>query len=203
MLSWCKAPSLFLLSALLLTRSAAGPFSDIQKGNICFEAAAYLASEGFITGPGDGAFHPEDTITAAEYLTLLYRVSSFYGICSGHDTTGQNWQQAAGFLAGRMGLGLTVPDEPLTRDRFSFFTAAFLCLSEDYHRKIYLRRPYTPFADTHLSTYPEELGFLQSVGAVPGWGDTGNKHLFFPSEPVSRGEALLTTLNILQNLILV
>lgn len=54
-------------------------FADVAPDAWYAEAVAGMKNSGIIVGKDDGLFHPDDTITIAEWCTLLYRAGSLPG----------------------------------------------------------------------------------------------------------------------------
>ncbi len=61
---------LAIVSAAMLMPSAMA-YTDIQESDYCYEAAVRLGDLGIISGYDDGSFHPNDTITRAEYARII------------------------------------------------------------------------------------------------------------------------------------
>jgi len=59
--------------ALVMLVSSAFAFSDVEKGSWYEGAVCEMAEAGILTGLPDGSFHPYDTITAAELVTIAAR----------------------------------------------------------------------------------------------------------------------------------
>ncbi len=65
-----------------MTAFAAANFADVQAGTAVGTAVAALADKGILFGYPDGTFRPEDTITRAEFATVITR---FKGIANPTD----------------------------------------------------------------------------------------------------------------------
>ncbi|WP_366558951.1 S-layer homology domain-containing protein [Flavonifractor sp. An306] len=48
-------------------------FADVEEGQWYTEAIRWAASEGIVTGYGDGAFGTNDSITREQFAVMLYR----------------------------------------------------------------------------------------------------------------------------------
>ena len=70
-----------VLSAVILSAACAVgvcaapllPFSDVEPGRWSAEAISYAADKGYMVGTGDGLFSPEQTLTRAEAVTVVWR----------------------------------------------------------------------------------------------------------------------------------
>lgn len=82
------------------------PFADVDPDAWYAEAVAALADSGIIIGGDDGLFHPDDTVTVAEWCTMLLRAGSREGgdPVAGH-TTGRHWGSAIVSNASSLYLG--------------------------------------------------------------------------------------------------
>lgn len=71
------AASLFygLLSAENQGGAYETQLTDLQCGDSCYEAVAYLESYGMIVGYPDGTFRPHGSVTRAELVTWLHRLT--------------------------------------------------------------------------------------------------------------------------------
>lgn len=56
-------------------------FADVQDGAWFADAVNTLASLNIIDGYGNGAFHPADSITRAEFIALIMHFGNVYGGC--------------------------------------------------------------------------------------------------------------------------
>lgn len=54
-------------------------FDDVAAGQWYTEAIRWAAAEGIVTGYGDGAFGPDDTITREQMAAILYRYTQYKG----------------------------------------------------------------------------------------------------------------------------
>ncbi|WP_018922930.1 S-layer homology domain-containing protein [Salsuginibacillus kocurii] len=72
------------------TKSApdAAAFADVNDSHWAYGNIQWGLEEGLIEGYGDGSFRPSQTLTEAEFTTMLTR---FYGIENEQETTGSHW----------------------------------------------------------------------------------------------------------------
>ena len=63
-------------------------YSDVADGAWCAEAVRWAASEGVVTGYGNGAFGPDDPVTREQLAVMLYRCAQHLGrdVSIGQDT---------------------------------------------------------------------------------------------------------------------
>lgn len=57
--------------------AAGASFTDVQKGQYYADAVAWAAANGIVTGYGNSAFGPNDTITREQLASILYRYASY------------------------------------------------------------------------------------------------------------------------------
>ncbi len=127
-LSRAQAATVIVKAAgLTVDPQAETMFSDVSNDHW---AKAYIAAAektGYIKGMGDGSYHPEDTLTRAQAISLILRLSTkdMSGIklpSSLTDIDSQNWAApsvAVGLASGMVGLSADgkqyLPDAPLSR----------------------------------------------------------------------------------------
>ncbi len=59
-------------AALLILPSLSHAFDDVASGNKHYEAIEYLESEGIVEGYGDGTYKPDQPISRAEFLKIVF-----------------------------------------------------------------------------------------------------------------------------------
>lgn len=65
-----------ILSALLITQTAlAHPFTDITPNHRATPALNYMHSQNIIKGTGENTFHPDYTVSRAEFLKMLFKTT--------------------------------------------------------------------------------------------------------------------------------
>ncbi len=88
-------------------------FPDVKAGSWYENDVKELAAKGLISGCGDGRFHPGDTITAAQFVTIVARCT---GITGGPSSSG-HW--ATPFMSAGLSRGWYDWDEiPPTGEKF-------------------------------------------------------------------------------------
>lgn len=112
------------------------PFSDVPMSSPQFPAVSWAADTGLVAGLPDGRFAPDDGITRAQLVTVLYRYMRYLGLPApaGSGTgTYADWRQVAGWsqaplswavesglLQGKGGSRLD-PNGPVTRAEGAVF----------------------------------------------------------------------------------
>lgn len=88
------------------------PFTDVTKGDWCYEAVEYVYGAGLMVGVTDAAFGPDGPVTRAQVWTVLARLD-------GADTSGgAPWYAPARDWAVEMGVSDgTGPDGPVTQEQ--------------------------------------------------------------------------------------
>ncbi|WP_295582805.1 S-layer homology domain-containing protein [uncultured Oscillibacter sp.] len=91
---------------------AALPFTDVTKGDWCYDAVAYVYGAGLMMGTTETAFGPAGAVTRAQVWTVLARLD-------GADTSGgAPWYAPAQAWAVEKGVSDgTNPDGPVTREQ--------------------------------------------------------------------------------------
>lgn len=72
------------------TAPMATSFADVKQGDWYYSTVTNMASKGLFSGYDDGNFHPNDSMTKAQFLTVVCRILG-YDIT----TNGDNWWQGA------------------------------------------------------------------------------------------------------------
>lgn len=206
------------VAATLVERYAARnhDLSDLD-GQPYGDAIAHLAAYGLVRGEGDGAFHPEDTLTRAELAQMLANILDYAPQAEGgvfSDVDAAAWYAPAaeamaelGFLDG-VGEGRFAPDRVLTRQEL--FTAVgrlarwlnndfnYVALTrEDWQTELYALQDYDDWAKEPVWLLSRGLedgegGFLNALWDDPEFID--------PRAPATRAEAaqvLYTLLSML------
>lgn len=74
------------------------PFSDISEYAYYYDAILWAAEEGIIKGYEDGTFHPNETVTRAQFVTFLWRAEGSPSVASRNaifpDVTDPNYSGA-------------------------------------------------------------------------------------------------------------
>lgn len=115
----------------LVSNSETAHFSDVPSNSWYADAISAMASRGFISGYSDGTFHPEDTITYEQMLTILSSLASWCTM-EGYDLSQKvipaaqwpdyyslsSWAQDPAWRLEQMGLTLNLenPQQPGTRE---------------------------------------------------------------------------------------
>lgn len=74
----------FLFIPLAFAQEPAGPFSDVPPESQFFLPVNFLKEQNFVAGFSDGSFRPENLVSRAEALAMIFKVN---GICSDNATT--------------------------------------------------------------------------------------------------------------------
>lgn len=72
---WFRSLGLLMVSALVLASAAYASASDIVPDAWYESAVQYMWDHGYLTGYPDGTFRPNQSVTAAEYVTILSRIT--------------------------------------------------------------------------------------------------------------------------------
>ena len=113
------------------------PFADVAAGSWYEDAVSYVYNEGLMNGTTDTAFSPEQSISRAMFVTMLYRLAGMPGVettASGlfTDCGDDLWYSNAVVWAVENGIttGLTdttfVPNQPLTREQMAVFIYRYI-----------------------------------------------------------------------------
>ena len=109
-------------------------FTDLEKGAWYYESVSYAIETGLMNGVGEREFAPDDTLTRAMLVTILYRQAGEPTVAKRAafaDVAEKSWYADAvawaverGITNG-MGDNLFAPDEPVTREQMVTFLWRF------------------------------------------------------------------------------
>ena len=181
-------------------------FPDVPErladGSVNWQYApvAYAAEKGLVTGFEDGTFRPDDTLTAGQYLTVLYRlVREAEPAVYACETEGENWTEGARWLDSAL-LGGTFSSrlaEPLTRAETAFATEKALKAIAAWTGFEPVSHIAAGFGDVASDDpYADSILWLQSVSGVRGYDTGARLPEFRPEGRITRAEAAQILLNI-------
>ena len=176
-------------------RVSAGGFTDVPAAAWYYEAVTYGASQGLIAGYPDGSFQPGSSITAGQYLTILYRwLSAELDFLPGRETSGADWLEGASALNSALYLEADLT-APMTRYETARLTALVLTYAADQGLALN-QREAVPFLDVPSdSPYAQAASFLQSVYGVDGYPEPEG-YSFRGDNGITRAEAAQVLYNI-------
>ena len=113
------------------------PFDDVAAGSWYEDAVSYVYNEGLMNGTTDTAFSPEQSISRAMFVTMLYRLAGMPDVETSAsslftDSGDDMWYADAVVWAveNDVTTGLTdttfVPDQPLTREQMAVFIYRYI-----------------------------------------------------------------------------
>ncbi len=160
---------------------SSSPFSDVAADAWYYDAVTSAYEAGLILGKTETEFLPDDAVTAAELITMLYRAQG------GQTDETDDWYaapQAWGEQAGIIGTGAWefVPDQPLTREQMMDMLYRFL---ESQDATLAESSDLADYTDSDsLSDYAREAAEkLVAAGLIEGDGN-----LLRPSDTLTRAE---------------
>lgn len=176
-------------------------FED-TKGHWAENYIQRLASQNIINGKTEKSFAPDDKITRAELVTLLYRLSgseetyqkSNFGDVKESDWHMQaiSWAEEKG-IAGGMGKGEFKPDEYVTREQTAVFIIRF-CEYMGYEFKMAEEKEFSDVFD--FSEWSgTAVSKAQKYGIINGFEDG----TFAPKETSTRAQTAKMLCNLLDN----
>lgn len=192
----------FLLAVLMLIMAAMPAaaavndtgFADVNPGDWFGEAVAYCRNNGLMVGKGNGRFAPNDNMTRAELVTVLYRAAGEPAVTSSNpftDVSSGRWYTNAvlwaqqndivnGYGSGRFGT-----NDPVRREQI----AAILWRDAGEPAA----EPSTDFADeSAISNYASTaVDWARANGIVSGKGN----NRFDPQGSATRAEVATMLMN--------
>ncbi len=172
------------------SQTTATQFADV-KGHWAADYIGKLVGKGIIKGKSEAEFAPEDKITRAEFVTLLYRISGesadiYEGFAdvskSDWYADAVSWARTAEITSG-VSEKMFAPDDNITREQAATFIVRFA-----NHIKLGLENSQSTeeFVDINsVSDWAQNaVKLMQAAGIILGKG--GNN--FAPSESTTRAE---------------
>ena len=129
--------SLALLLALVPNAFAtsANPYTDVSIEDWFYPAVEYMSSKGYMTGYSTTQFAPNDTLSRAMFVTILYRVSGekanatntkFTDVAQGTwYTEAVTWAVANNITSGTTTTTFS-PNDPVTREQMAVFIKRYM-----------------------------------------------------------------------------
>lgn len=103
-------------------------FNDVAKGAWYYDAVAYVTEKGLMNGMGEGKFAPDNTLTRAMIVTVLYRLENEPEMVPAgrfDDVPSNQWYSDAiawaadNGVVGGYGNGKFGPNDPVTREQLA------------------------------------------------------------------------------------
>lgn len=202
-----------LFSALLPAHANAKSFSDVNEGDWYYNQIMIMTEKGLFEGKGNNLFCPNDTMTEAEFLTVLLR--ALYPEEDITSAPGEEWWQGAfdaavkkGFIEkadyeGTLsvgGMGKTPVsastvgtkfNKPIPRQKMAFFSVKALNTLGETNLQ-----PYTFIIDVKSAdeAYQESIRLAYGAGILIG----DNEGFFNPKATLTRAEASTVLYRIIE-----
>ena len=183
-------------------------FSDIS-GHWAKSVIEGMATNGYVSGMGEGKFAPYKSMTRAEVVTLLDRLLAGEGLAESPfaDVPRNEWfagpvnrMYAAGVVTGLDGKHFA-PYETVTREQLSVMISRALSIKQDNPlERSGADSSLNLFADqsTISSWARDAVGLSVELGIVRGMA-AGDQMIFAPQKAVTRAEAVIMLKKFLDN----
>ncbi len=175
------------------TATAAPAFGDVSDSHWAKDYIAYLTGKGIISGRGNNLFAPDDTITRAEFIAILARISGAgkVGYSGGFDdVSASDWfaDSVAWAVKNDITKGIApasfAPNSMITRQDMATLIVRF---TQYMAFDLALNNARIIFADdASIAEYAKEaVAKMQQAGIISGQGD----NMFMPRNNTTRAEA--------------
>ena len=176
-------------------------FSDVADGAWYAPAVYYAANNGLVVGYEDGTFRPDNNMTIAAYMTVLYRYAraAAGGGIPEKQTTGTNWVEAANWVNSFL-LDGKYPDlnANMTRYQMAEITATVLRHVSALTGKTLNARSTHGFTDVPAdSAHYEAVNYLESVYGIDGNPAGDGTYTFLGDNSIRRSEVAQVVYNIM------
>ena len=166
------------------------PFKDIENHWAKNEIIDF-ANKGYLNGKPDGGFHPQDTITRAEFVKVMNRMFgltttsgvSFNDVPDGYWAKNEIDIAVTNGVAQGDGMGNFEPEKPISRQEAAKMIANYLNISDTNHDKIVKFPDYNQVANWAINEFEAvvERGYIN--------GD--NLGMLSPRANMTRAEAVV------------
>lgn len=170
-------------------------FNDVP-GNQWYANAVYdLAAEGILNGKGDGKYDPQASVTRAEFVMILAKLSgeditAYKKSSHFHDVAAESWYNAAVNWAEehKLAYGKTstsfYPNDKVTREEIASFLMRYI---RNKHKEIVPETSSLTFSDSNriADWAKNDVASLTSLGIIKGYED----FTFRPQNTATRAEA--------------
>ena len=179
-------------------------FVDLDPNAWYAKAAAYTLEHGILNGTGPDTFSPEDTLTRAMAVQMLYAMDGKPNIGSHTygDVSYDAWYDDAVAWAGSKQImygyqeGRFFPDDPITREQLSLILFNYAKL---YRCNILPRSDLSSFADGDTTSAWAEQAMSWAVASGLMSGREGN--MLYPASSASRAEIAQIMMNFCLNVL--
>lgn len=166
------------------------------------ESINYVVSKGYFKGVGGNRFAPNDSITRADFVTVLGRMAGidqskfmnnvFKDVDGGYYAAYVNWANENGIVQG-IGDGKFEPKRPITREEMAVIMNKFLQVTN----KTLLEKESKTFTDdgTIAPWAKEAVHHMAKLGIVKGMNDG----VFRPKSGLTRGQVAQVLYNMDHN----
>ncbi|MEG2199426.1 MAG: S-layer homology domain-containing protein, partial [Anaerovorax sp.] len=166
-------------------------FTDVKQGAWYYDAVYALANAGWINGKGNGIFAPNDSMTRAEFVQILYKKAGMpttAATAQFQDVKAGAWYAEAVHWAVKNKVvtgaaGLFRPEENISRQDMAVVLDRF---EKNVEKKtLQEKNKQVHFADeTQISAYAKEaVSTMQKAGVIQGVGN----NRFAPKNNATRG----------------
>lgn len=178
------------------------PFSDVAEGDWFYDAVKFVNESGLMNGMSDTTFAPNDTLTRAMFVTILYRADGepeVGGTMSFTDVESGSWYEKAVIWAVNNGIvnGITetefAPNAEITREQMATILYRYAAY-KGYDVSVRGETSYTDKAD--VSPFAGDAVTWAFSKAVMSGHEGGS---FAPQENATRAQAAAVFMRFLQN----
>lgn len=179
-------------------------FVDLDPNAWYAQAAAYTLEHGILSGTGPDTFAPEETLTRAMAVQMVYAMDGKPNIGSHTygDVSPDAWyNDAVAWAAAKQVMygyqeGRFFPDEPITREQLSLLLFNY---AELYHCETLIRSDLSSFADGDTISSWAEQSMSWAVASGLMSGREGN--MLAPRSSASRAEIAQIMTNFCLNVL--
>lgn len=184
--------------------AGAAPFPDVPAGAYYATAAAWASGEGIVSGYSDGRFAPDDPITRAQLVTLLWRSSgrpatanqstfADHGDIPSYAAAAAAWAQHNGIVGGKSGNRFD-PDGNATRAQTATILYRYLTMDGQADPPTEPDTP-TPSNRDILVAYFSATGTTQAIAEYIAADLDADLHKITPAVPYTSDDLNYTTTN--------
>ena len=189
------------------TASSSIPFSDVGTSSWYFNAAVYSYSNGLFSGMTATTFGPEENMTRAMFVTVLYRLAGSPGVSGGApfpDVASSSlyyynaviWANANNIVKGH-DTGLFSPEDPITREQMAVII---------YRYANYAGKNTSNASNAAFQSFPDKANVSQYAVDGLTWATSvgiinGSSGYLYPHDVATRAQVAQIITNFCQRIL--
>ncbi|MCQ2456646.1 MAG: S-layer homology domain-containing protein [Clostridia bacterium] len=176
------------------TKKVWNVFSDVKESSWFADAVTFVTSRGMMNGKGGGKFAPNDSMTRAELVTVLWRLEGEKdaGACPFTDLKAAWYKKAVAWayengVVNGTGARTFSPDSPLTREQIATILMRYAEMNGDGVSERGRLENFFDFLLVH-DWARDAMSWASAVGLIEGTVNANGRRLLSPRKNATRAE---------------